>query len=149
MKLLSGLKNFLENCEDKMKFFHITVESDDLDVNKMQSIVGDQFGRYFIKGNPIYDKYTGKITEKTQKSNRWVYSYETQSNNINIGLQTFLKNLLSNEKLLPYLEKYGAVVEIVVYYSDAKSNHQITISKENIALLLKANAKLKFITIDF
>lgn len=132
-----------------MKFFHITVESDDLDVNKMQSIVGDQFGRYFIKGNPIYDKYTGKITEKTQKSNRWVYSYETQSNNINIGLQTFLKNLLSNEKLLPYLAKYGAVVEIVVYYSDAKSNHQITISKENIALLLKANAKLKFITIDF
>lgn len=72
-----------------MKFFHITIESDELDIGRMQNMVGEQFGRYFVKGSPIYNKYTGMITDKIQKSNRWVYSYETQSNNINIGLRTF------------------------------------------------------------
>lgn len=107
------------------------------------------FGTFYIKDEPVYNKYTEKDMDTLQKTNRWCYSFETKSQNVNLSLTSFLQQLRSNTNLLPYFEKYGAMVEITVYYSDKRSRHMLTISNQNLQLLAAINAKLQLIVVDF
>ncbi len=132
-----------------MRFFHITIENDELDINQMKKKLGEKYGRFFVKGTPVYDKYTNKKQNKKQNTNRWVLTSETKSNNINISLKTFLEGLLSKKELLPFLERFGSVVELVIYNENEKSHRQTTISRDNLELLVKLRATLKVISVDF
>lgn len=131
-----------------MKFFCVTVQSDDLDIAQMKNDLGD-FGTFYRKNEPVFNKYSQKEMKTLQKTNRWCYSYETKSQNVNLSLFSFLRCLQDNKNLLPYLNKYGATVEITIYYTDSRPRHILTISNQNLQLLASLNAKLQIVDVDF
>lgn len=131
-----------------MKFLCVTVQSDNLNITQMKNDLGN-FGTFYKKDEPVFNKYSGKEMKTVQPTNRWCYSCETKSRNINLSLSSFIQRLLDNKNLLPYLTRYGAIVEITVYYTDNRSRHMLTISNQNLQRLASINAKLQITVVDF
>lgn len=116
----------------KTKFFRFTIEGDELDPTKINSVVNLPTEVYF-KGDKLVKEYVKKHTI-VQKTNRWIYSSTTSDNlDINLFILNNLKNIIHNFKALkPFINKYSSKIELVVYAGDETD---LVLTKESISLL--------------
>ena len=132
----------------KKIFVRFTIKGDELDINQLSQDVCVNADTY-VKGWIYPHKFNGN--PKPQKTNRWVYSLESESTeNVNDILSRLFVNLSPFlEKINVYTKKFYAVTDIVVYADETSSTVNLNLSKKSIAILHGLNSKISFSVIDF
>ena len=131
-------------------FIRFFIKGDDLDVYKMSKDIAVN-ADLFEKGAIIKNKFC--VQTKPQKTNRWVYSAESEKNeNINSLLKRMYKALYPwigaiNE----YTKRYYSLLDIVVYSNSEKpiTKYNLALSKDSIRIIAKLNTKFSLTIYDW
>ena len=130
-------------------FVRFTIQGDELDVSGMHKDIPIQ-ADVFIKGAPVITKFNNG--NKIQKTNRWVYSIESQGNGVNSILQKMRKELhLYREQLAQYTKKHLSLLDIVIYANSEKplTKFNVSLSKTNIKFVSELNTRVSLTVFDW
>ncbi len=130
-------------------FVRFTIQGDELDVSGMLNDIPIQ-ADVFIKGAPVITRFNNG--NKTQKTNRWVYSIESQGDGVNSVLQRMRKELHSyKDKLAQYTKKHASLLDIVIYENSDKplTKFNLSLSKTNLKFVVELNTKVSLTVFDW
>ena len=131
-------------------FVSFTIKGDNLNVYELSKNV-PVHSDVFLKGESVSNKFNSKT--KLQKTNRWVYSIESQEKE---GLNDVLKRI--NKDLSPwidniskYTKKHPSLLDVVIYSnaSEPISKFNVTLSKSSIKIINKLNARFSLTIFDW
>ena len=138
---------------DSKIFIRFTIKGDDLNLSEICADIPVP-ADVFVKGETILPKLRLKKYEpKPQKTNRWVYSIESEkSENINALLKRMYMDLKAS---LPYIEQYtkmhSSLLDIVVYVNSPEPmyKYNVNLSKNSLKIIDKLNSKMSFTVFDW
>ena len=116
-------------------FIRFTIQGDTLDIHEILDDIPIK-ADVFIKGEPVITKFNNG--NKTQKTNRWVYSIESQGDGVNSVMQRMRKELCSHkDKIRDYTKKHFSLLDIVIYENSDKplTKFNISLSKTNLKFI--------------
>ena len=129
-------------------FLRLTIQGDLLEPYKLSREIPLKADLY--KKDEIYKtKYS--IPVKPQKTNRWVYSIESNSaeslncilNKLYVDLSPYL------DKLNSYSSKYNVLLDVTIYEDGNKSRFNANLTKKSIDIIDAINAKFSLTFVDF
>ena len=133
----------------KKYFVCLSIKGDNLMLEKIAKDVPLK-AELYEKGKVYLGKYNKKHYHP-QKTNRWVYSWESNDNeNLNSIIKRIYEDIKPYIKSLQfYSRKFNTVLDVVIYVDDNTSRFNEKLSKESIKILDVLNVKLSLTFVDF
>jgi len=134
-------------------FLRLTIKGDNLN---LQQIVKDipLAADTYVKGSiaPLHIPLK-KYKPKAQKTNRWVYSTESQQNeNLNAMITRISKELSPwIDKIKEYTKSYSSILDIIAYANSEKpmSKYSLKLSRKSLSIVNSLGARLCFTVWDW
>ena len=133
----------------KKYFVHLSITGDNLILEQIKKDVPLNASVY-EKGKVYFGKYDKKHYHP-QKTNRWVYSWESNGNeNLNVLIKRMYAEIRPHIKFLQsYFRKFNTLLDIVIYVDENTSRFNLKLSKQSIKILNMLNVKFSLTFVDF
>ena len=131
-------------------FVRFTIKGDNLNINEITNDITID-AMIFVKGESVINKFSKN--NKVQKTNRWVYSIESQAgDDVNSVLTRMKKDFrLVKHKIIKYTQSYSSLLDIVIYSNADKplTKFNVSISKTNLKFIGELNTKMSLTVFDW
>ncbi len=139
-------------CDSKI-FIRFTITGDNLDLAAICADITVP-ADVFVKGDTVLPKLKLKdYRPKPQKTNRWVYSIESEkSENINALLKRMYMDLKTDLMYIEkYTKRYSSLLDIVVYVNSSVPmyKYNVNLSKSSLKIIDKLNSKMSLTVFDW